>query len=131
MIGLDTNILLRFLMQDDPQQSQKVNRLIARLSISQPGYISLIVLAELAWVLRNVYRVKKVDILRALWILARVNNLVLEQAGAVLKAIHLFRTSSADFADCLIAVAGMQANCAYTSTFDRKAAKLPGMRLLA
>ncbi len=131
MIGLNTNILVRFLVQDEPLQLNKADHLIAGLSISQPGYISLIVLAELVWVLRNIYRVKKIDILRTLWALARVNNIVLEQAGAVLKAIHLFRTSGADFADCLIAVAGMRANCAYTSTFDRKAARLPGMRLLA
>lgn len=131
MVGLDTNVLLRFLLQDEPQQAQSASRLIADLSVVNPGYISHIVLVELVWVLRRIHRVKKSDILRTLSALARMNNLVLEQAGAVLKAIHLFRTSRADFADCLIAVAGTRANCIYTSTFDRKAARLPGMRLLA
>jgi len=130
MIGLDTNILIRYLTHDDPEQTAAAVKLIDALSSESPGFLSLIVIVELVWVLEVSYRCKKEEIEQLLESLLRSKELVIEQAEVVWQALRKFSAGGADFADCLIERSGHAAECEYTLTFDRKAAGT-GMRLLA
>ena len=130
MTGLDTNVLVRYLTEDDPVQTIAAGRVMDSLSPDSPGFISLIVLAELVWVLESFYRFTKKEIERVLETLLRSQELVLERAEIVSQALRIFRGSRADFADCLIERCGHAAECHYTVTFDKKAAAA-GMRLIA
>ncbi len=131
MIGLDTNVLVRYLVQDHPGQARAASTLIESLTPEHPGWITQVVLVELVWVLDRAYRVERARIAQILETLLRTKELVVEAADTAWKALRLYRASSADFADCLIACACMVAQCDSIATFDRKAAHLPGMRLIA
>src|ERR1017187_8669755 len=110
MIGLDTNILVRYFTQDDPVQSYKATVLIEqRLTEQSPGFVSIVTLAETVWVLERFYRLKKQEI------------------AIVLTAVWEGRGSCAD---ALVGAINNQAGCSRTLTFDRKALRLPGFELL-
>ena len=130
MIGLDTNIVVRYLTHDDPAQTAAAVKVIDALSPESPGFLSLIVIVELIWVLEVAYRFKKNEIEQVLETLLRSKELVIERAEIVLQALRTFSISRADFADCLIERCGHAAECQYTVTFDRNAAMAAGMRLL-
>ena len=130
MIGLDTNVIIRYLTHDDPAQTAAAMRLINSLTSDSPGYLSLIVVAELVWGLETSYGFKKKEIQQTVETLLRSSELVIEQAEIVSQALRTFRTGRADFADCLIERRGNAAECQYTVTFDRAAAEGAGMRLL-
>ena len=129
MIGLDTNILVRFIAEDHPAQTAAAAKLIDSLSTEVPGSLSLVVLAELIWVLRISYQFSQEEIERVVEKLLRSREMVLEQKEIVAKALTRFRHSHADFADCLIECYGRNAGCQYVLTFDKKAVAA-GMRLL-
>lgn len=128
MIGLDTNIVVRYLAHDDPAQTATAVSIIDSLSHDSPGFISLIVIAELVWVLEVSYRFKKKEIERVLDTLLRSKELVIERAEIVWQALRTFSASRADFADCLIERCGHAADCEYTVTFDRNAVSA-GMKI--
>ena len=130
MIGLDTNILVRFIAQDHHAQTAAATRLIDSLSPDVPGYLSLVVLAELIWVLQFSYRFDKPEIEKVIERLVRSKELVLEKKETVSQALTRFRVNRADFADCLIEGCGRGAGCEYVLTFDKHAAAA-GMKLLA
>lgn len=131
MIGLDTNVLVRYLTQDDATQSAMANRLIERtLSAERPGFISTIVLCELVWVLQGAYECAHAEIVQVLDRLLRAKPLVVEQADLVWQAKQVFAAGKADFADCLIERTGNAGGCEHTVTFDRAAARDAGMRML-
>ncbi len=130
MIGLDTNIVVRYLTHDDAAQTATAVRVIDSLSQDSPGFLSLIVMAELVWVLEVSYRFKKSEIEQVLETLLRSKELVIERAEIVSQALRKFSAGHADFADCLIERCGHVAECQYTVTFDRNAAGAAGMRLL-
>ncbi len=102
MIGLDTNIVVRYLTHDDAAQTAAAVRVIESLSQDSPGFVSLIVIAELVWVLEVSYRFKKNEIERVLDTLLRSKELVIERAEIVAQALRKFSASRADFVDCLI-----------------------------
>ena len=129
MIGLDTNVIVRFIAQDHPAQAAAASRLIDSLSSDDPGYLSLIVIAELIWVLQFSYRFSKHEIENVVEKLLRSKELVLENKETVSQALIRFRTSRSDFADCLIERCGRNAGCQSVVTFDKNAAA-SGMRLL-
>jgi len=129
MIGLDTNIVVRYLTHDDPAQTTAAIRVIDSLSQDSPGFLSLIVIAELVWVLEGSYRFKKNEIERVLDTLLRSKELVIERAEIVFQALRKFSASRADFADCLIERCGHAADCQSNVTFDQNAASA-GMKLL-
>lgn len=131
MIGLDTNIVVRYITQDDPAQSKKATSLIESLSPEAPGYITLVSLVEIVWVLEESYSVTKRELVEVLETLLRTKELIVERAEVVARALGLFVISRADFSDCLIARCAQAAQCEYTLTFDKVAAKSAGMRLLA
>lgn len=130
MIGLDTNIVVRYLTHDDAAQTATAIKVIDSLSQDSPGFLSLIVTAELVWVLEVSYRFKKIEIERVLDALLRSKELVIERAEIVAQALQKFSASRADFADCLIERCGHAAECQYTVTFDQTAAGAVGMKLL-
>ena len=102
MVGLDTNVLVRYLTHDDPTQTAAATRLMSSLSLDSPGFLSLIVISELVWVLAISYRYQKKEIEQVLESLLRTKELVIERADLVSQALRTFRGGRADFADCLI-----------------------------
>ena len=131
MIGLDTNVVIRFLVQDDDLQSPIATRLISRLTRERPGFISAIVLAEIAWVLSRAYRAPREEIARAVEGLLRSAELIVENAEAAYRALAAFQAADAvEYADALIAQTAALAGASETVTFDRRAAAELGLRLL-
>jgi predicted nucleic-acid-binding protein len=105
--------------------------LIESLTQDEPGYVSVVAVVELVWVLTSCYASTKSEICEVLEKLLRIKTIVVAQADVVWKAIRLFQEGKADFADCLIERDGNEAGCSHTNTFDREAAKYCGMRLIA
>lgn len=130
MIGLDTNVLVRYIAQDDAKQSPKATRLIESLTVDVPGYVSIVSAVELVWVLTGCYALTRDEICEVLETLLRTKEIIVAHADTVWKAARLFKESKADFADCLIERSANEAGCSYTTTFDRGAAKHCGMRLI-
>jgi predicted nucleic-acid-binding protein len=130
MIGLDTNIVVRYLTHDNAAQTAAAVKLIDSLSAASPGFLSLIAIVELVWVLEVSYRFKKNEVEQVLETLLRSKELVVERAEIVSQGLRKYRASRADFADCLIERCGHAAECRYTVTFDRNAASAAGMKLL-
>jgi predicted nucleic-acid-binding protein len=129
MIGLDTNVLIRYLTRDDPAQSAAAIKLIRSLSSETPGFLSLVVVAETVWVLQSSYGFEKTQIEETLDILLRSQELSVERADLVWQALRTYSTNRSDFADCLIERCAHAAGCSYTATFDRAACRA-GMRLV-
>ena len=131
MIGLDTNVLVRYVMQDDAKQSPKATRLIESLDLENPGYITTVSIVELYWVLTTSYELTTGQAAQALDAVLRTKQFVVERADQVMRALRLFGDGKADFADCLIERAASGAGCTQVVTFDVKASKYAGMTLLA
>jgi len=130
MIGLDTNVIIRYLTQDDKAQSNKANKLIENtLTEAQPGFISLICLVEVVWVLESCYEQSKQNILNVVQALLTSRQLLIENAEATYLALKRFSAGKGDFSDALIAVISEQRGCESIKTFDKKATSL-GMTLL-
>jgi predicted nucleic-acid-binding protein len=131
MIGLDTNILVRYLAQDDPIQSPEATELIEqRLSEENPGFVSIVVMVETVWVLDRAYGLADHAIAAAIERALRVDVLVVESEQEVFAAMIALKEGHGSFADALIGAVGARAGCSHTMTFDRKASRLPGFKLL-
>ncbi len=122
MIGLDTNVLVRYIAQDDPEQATAATRLIEGFTAETPGFISTVTLVETVWVLARAYTAPKDTIAAVIEGLLRARELVVENAEAHYLALAAFQAAPADYADALIAEAGKRAGCEQTVTFDRRAA---------
>ena len=131
MIGLDTNVLVRYIMQDDARQSAKASALVEPLTVDAPGFISLVSIVELCWVLSVSYGLNRQQVAQALELLLRTKEIVIDHAEQVAQALRAFKASSADFADCLIERSAAGAGCDRTMTFDVGAAKMAGMTLIS
>jgi predicted nucleic-acid-binding protein len=131
VIGLDTNVLARYIMQDDAKQSPLVNKLVESLTVDAPGFIALVSVVELVWVLSSAYQLDRPQLAAVLEGLMRTKELIVERAEIIWQAVRVFRGTSADFADCLIERSAMSAGCDRTMTFDRGAAKNCGMTLIS
>ncbi len=99
LIGLDTNVLVHYIMQDDPRQSPKATRLIESLTSEQPGFVPLVAVVELVWVLSSSYGLNKDELVEALDLLLRSKEIVVDRADLVLQAQRRFAKGGADFAD--------------------------------
>ena len=131
MIGLDTNILLRYFTQDDPVQSYKATVLIEqRLTEQSPGFVSIVALAETVWVLERFYRLKKQEIAIVIERILGADALLVEHEAEVATALTALWEGRGSFADALVGAINAQAGCSRTLTFDRKALRLPGFELL-
>lgn len=132
MIGLDTNVVVRFLAQDDEVQSRLAARLFSRLSRESQGFVSLVVLAEVSWVLARAYKTSRTELAAAIEGLLRSAELKIENAEPAWRALGVYQASkSAEFADALIAEIAALEGVTETLTFDRGAASQAGMTLLA
>ena len=133
MIGLDTNVLVRYFAQDEPKQSAAARQLFqTRLTRDSPGHVNVVTMAETLWVLKRLYAAERGELAQVVENLLAAPNIVVERRASVRKALRTYATSSAaGFADCLIAHLNTDAGCAHTLTFDRGAAKVTGFELIA
>lgn len=132
MIGLDTNILLRAMLDDDPVQSAAARKLMSSFTGDRPGLISLTVLMELFWVLRSRYKVPRERIAASVRHLLEVEHIEFESLDTVGKALAAYENGSADFPDMVIAMRNKELGAIVTMTFDERAAHLtPSMELLS
>lgn len=127
MIGLGTNVLVRYLTQDDPVQSSQVDDVIERLSTEQPATISHIVLCELVWVLSRAYQYSREQITEVLHAVLTCQEFQVERIDMAELALLDYQQGNADFSDYLLARRHQQMGAEYTVTFDRKAAGAPRM----
>ena len=130
MIGLDTNVLARYLSQDDPTQSARASALIDSFTPENPGFIPLVSLVELVWVMQSCYQAKKVEIVQILQTLLGTRELIVENAETAIKALRVYSGSKADFSDCLIERSANKAGCDYCVSFDTNAIRDAGFQKL-
>ena len=127
MIGLDTNILVRYLAQDDPVQSAKATEIIEeRLSEDKPGFISLVTIAEAVWVLDRLYDQSPQEIAQLIERMLQSDTLFFQNEQEVFTAMVALKAGRGSFADALIGALGTWAGCSLTLTFDKRAARLAG-----
>jgi predicted nucleic-acid-binding protein len=131
VIGIDTNILIRFIVQDDAVQTRQVDALLqARLSADDRGFVSLVTIVEVVWVLRRFYAFSAQQIASAVETILLTESLELQNRQEVYIAMLTLKSGLGSFDDALIAALGTWAGCDRTLTFDRKAQRLPGFELL-
>lgn len=124
MIGADTNILVRYLIQDDELQTTLANHFLEKTCSPQnPAFVTFITIAELFWVLRTGYKLDKALIIRTIETLLVGENIVFEDDTLIWKALYEYDKGSADFTDYLIAQINQQHGCIYTATVDKKAGR--------
>ncbi|MFH5774238.1 PIN domain-containing protein [Paracoccus sp. NGMCC 1.201697] len=121
MIGIDTNVLVRFLTRDDATQSTQAVALFADLTEAQPGYLSREVMVELVWVLERAYQLPRAEIAMAVDGLLAAREIMVEMPDRVGLAIERYRQGGAGFADHMIALSARDAGCSAIFSFDRKA----------
>jgi len=131
MIGLDTNVLIRYLTQDDLVQSAKATEILERrLTPKDPGFVSVVAMVEIVWVLDRAYGLTAQEIATAVERLLQVEVLAIENEQQVFTAMVALKQRRGSFADALIVELGARAGCTRTLTFDQKALRLPGFELL-
>ena len=131
MIGLDTNVLVRYLTYDDPVQSAKAAEIFERrLTAKNPGFVSIVAMVETVWVLDRAYELSAQEIANAVERLLQVEVLSIENEQQVFTAMVALKQGKTSFADALIAELGARAGCTRTLTFDQKAARTPGFELV-
>lgn len=127
MLGIDTNVLVRFLLRDDEAQFQKAIKLIQwEVTAGRGVLVSQLVLLETEWVLRSRYGFSKIQLLEVIASLLDTRDIQLEDEQSVEEAIYQWKEANADFADCLIAARHRRLGCSATATFDARAVKLTG-----
>ena len=130
MIGLDTNVVVRYFAQDHERQAAQATKLMDSLTSEAPGFISTVVLVELVWVMQGAYKATKVEIVAILQQLLQTREIIVQDAEVALQALARFSNAKAGFADCLIERIGHRHGCHSTVTFDSEAANTAGMRRL-
>ena len=131
MIGLDTNILIRYLTQDDPVQAAKATEILeSPLTPRNPGFVSIVAMVETVWVLDRAYGLTPQEIAIAVERLLQVEVLAIENEQEVFTAMIALKQGRGSFPDALIAELGARAGCTRTLTCDQKAVRLPGFELL-
>ena len=130
MIGLDTNVLVRYLTQDHPEQSPRANELIeSRCTREDPGWIPLIVVCELVWVLRGAYGYQKSVVIQVLEQILASRDLEVGDAQIAASALSAYKNGPADFADYAIVLSSRAAGCELTYSFDQKLARHQSVRM--
>jgi len=131
MIGIDTNVLVRYIAQDNATQSALATRLLEKeCSPALPGFVGLVVLLELVWVSESCYGANRAEIADIVRRILSTRQLVVQEAETAWKALRLFESSKMEFADCLVECTAAAAGCTVVMTFDKAAARA-GMTLLA
>jgi predicted nucleic-acid-binding protein len=131
MIGLDTNVLLRYLVQDDPVQSTRATEIIDRLTERNPGFVSLVSVLEIVWVLGSLYKRTREELAQHIEMILAADTLEVQNEQEVYEALVALRNGSGTFEDALIGSLGVWRGCSATLTFDENAAKrLNGFQLI-
>lgn len=126
MIGLDTNLLIRYLTEDNAEESARAAAFIERrLSAANPGFLSVVVMAETAWVLERAYGLRRRELAATIERLLQVAVFTVQHEQAVFAALTALRQGQGGFADALIGALGAGAGCSHTATLDRRALRLP------
>ncbi|MEO1746649.1 MAG: type II toxin-antitoxin system VapC family toxin [Pseudomonadota bacterium] len=129
--GIDANILLRALLNDDPIQSTQSRSVLEKLDDENEGYVGVTALLEVFWVLKSRYRIPKPELYDTLKAVLKVKGLEVESFDAVIQALNLYAEGAVDFPDALLSARNLEAACEDTLTLDQKAAaRVPGMTLL-
>ncbi|MFC5864227.1 PIN domain-containing protein [Acidicapsa dinghuensis] len=132
MIGIDTNVILRYLLQDDPDQARKANRIVDRqLSEQAPGFINLVTVLEIVWVLRSLLKQSPSQIAQHLENLLAADVFQVQNEQQVFEAAFALKRNTGEFEDALIGALNAWAGCSHTLTFDRKATRLPNFQFIA
>ena len=132
MIGLDTNVILRCFIDDEPSQAKAARRFVAEHCTQEnPGFIDRVALCELIWVLSSGYRFDRKRTATVITTLLASHDIVFEDDNAVRAPLQIFVARNSDFADALIGEVNRLHGCDATATFDRKAAKLDGFILVS
>jgi predicted nucleic-acid-binding protein len=127
MIGLDSNVLIRYFVEDDPIQSRRATEFLERhLTMDEPGFVSLATMAETVWVLERSYRLDRDAIVAIIERMLGNDFLVVQSEREVFCAMREVRAGRGSFGDALIAALGAEAGCTHTVTFDRGALRLDG-----
>ena len=127
MIGVDTNVLVRHLVKDDPSRAEDARRFLDGRSPDDPAYVSTAVIVETISVLGRIYRVQRADIVRILETLLRSRDILIESAASLRRSLADAEEANTDIADAIITHAAIDAGCDWTVTFDKRAQRLPGM----
>lgn len=130
MIGLDTNVIIRYVVRDDTRQSKMATELIEHLTEDSPGFLTLVCLTEIVWVLESAYSFDRLEVVELLNKLMQIAVLKIERRSVAIAALRIFKDGKADFADCLIERLSDNAGCERTMTFDRVAARTANMILI-
>ena len=132
MIGIDTNVLIRIFVDDNPKQRAAAQAFMRQRSAEDPAFVSAVVVVEVSWVLTRMYKFSVVAARDALEWLFESTNIVVEAHDLIRSAVALAADLDADISDAIIAALAEDAGAVKTVTFDKPAAKrLPGMELLA
>lgn len=131
MIGLDTNVLMRYLAQDDPVQSPRATEIITQqLSEKEPGFVSLVTILEVFWVLKSVFKRSRQDLASDIEKVLSADTLEVQNEQEVYNGVVALRTGTGSFEDALVGSLGIWRGCSTTLTFDDDAArKLHGFSL--
>jgi predicted nucleic-acid-binding protein len=131
MIGLDTNVLLRYLAQDDPTQSRRATEIIERrLTEEAPGFVSLVNILEVVWVLKSLFKRSRQEVANDIEMLLAADTLEVQNEQEVYTAVVALRNGTGAFEDALIGSLGVWRGCSATLTFDEDAARrLHGFQL--
>ena len=130
MIGLDTNIVVRYLTQDDPTQFRKAQEIFEkRLNPREPGFVSVVAMTETVWVLDRAYSFSPAEIALAIERMLQTDVLVIECEQEIFAAMIALKEGIGDFSDALIAALADKAGCRHTLTFDKRAARLQNFKL--
>ena len=131
MRGVDTNVLIRILVEDDPAQAKRAHAFVAQCRASgEAVFVASLVVCELVWVLRSAYGKTKAQVVGTLEQLVSSDMLVFESGDLVQEALELYRTGSGDFADYFVGLSNQARQCKETVTFDRALRSAPGFAAL-
>jgi predicted nucleic-acid-binding protein len=131
MVGLDTNVVLRYLLQDDPKQATLANHIFEQvLSDRNPGLISLVAILEIVWVLRSLLKQTPIEIASHLEHLLAADSLEIQNEQQVFEAAFALKRGTGEFEDALIGALNIWSGCPHTLTFDKRALRLPYFQLI-
>jgi predicted nucleic-acid-binding protein len=131
MIGLDANVLVRYLVEDDDPQSRAADRFVEEaLNRGESLFVNEIVLCEVVWVLSRAYGFTRKEVAQALEMILHARQFEIEAKDRVVRGLREYRKGKADFADCVTGLKNQAAGCTATVTFDRKAASLGSFQVL-
>jgi len=131
MIGLDTNVLVRYLVEDGDPQKRAADRFVEEaLNRGESLFVNQIVLCEVVWVLSRAYGFTRREVAEALEMIQCARQFEIEAKDMLVQGLREYRKGKADFADCVIGLKNQAAGCTATVTFDRKAASLGSFQVL-